>query len=220
MKYGFMPKAMWAIFSPTFERELYRMSSADAKTVMRRAAQRYQQILAPIPAFEKGDRFLVNILSGSMLAAVYLELPEKPTLKQVEDFYHHAMTDNPVMKLFLKKKSSYTAKAQAKLAQQAKDSADRAERNPYTWRFTYEPGTDINHYCCRFTTCGLKYLMETLGIAEIIPAMCTYDYDMAELAGSIFTREYTLAAGGPCCDCHYRKREKQNEQKRRNPKCL
>lgn len=207
MKYGFMPKVMWTIFSPTFGRELHRMTSADATGIMDRAKLRYRTILAPIPEFEKGDRFLINILSASMLAAVYLELPEKPSVKQVEEFYHHAMTDNAVMKLFLKMKSSYTVKAQAKLAQQASDSVGRAERNPYTWCFTYEPGTDINNYCCRFSTCGIQYLLETLGIGEITPAMCTYDYDMAELAGSIFTREFTLAGGGPCCDCHYQNRK-------------
>ena len=206
MKYAFLPRGMWTVFRPTFERELYRMSKADAPSVMDRAAVRYQEILQPIPEFEKGDRFLLNILSAAMLAAVYLELPEKPALDQVEDFYHHAMTDNAAMKLFIKKGSSYTEKKQTKLAQQAIDSAGRYARNPYTWKFTYEPGPDVNSYCTRFTTCGIKYLFETLGISEITPAMCTYDYDMAELAGSIFTREYTLAGGGPCCDCHYRKK--------------
>ena len=207
MKYTFLPRAMWSIFSITFERELHRMSDADAKSVMKRSAVRYRKILQPIPEFEKGDRFLINILSAAMLAAVYLELPEKPDAKQVEDFYHHAMTDNAVMKLFMKKGSNYTEKKQAKLAQQASDSAGRFARNPYTWQFTYEPGLDINSYCTRFTTCGIKHLFDTLGISEITPAMCTYDYDMAELAGSIFTREHTLAGGGPCCDCHYRKKE-------------
>lgn len=206
MKYAFLPRAMWMIFRGSFQRELHRMSNADAKSTIDRAGKRYREILAPIPEFEKGDRFLFNILSASMLAAVYLELPEKPCLKQVEDFYHHAMTDNAVMKKFMKKKNSYTEKGQAKLAQQAADSAGRLARNPYTWQFTYEPGPDINSYSAIFTACGIKYLFETLGISEITPAMCTYDYDMAELGGSIFTREHTLAEGGPCCDCHYCKR--------------
>lgn len=206
MKYGVMPKAMWLFFQGSFQRELHRMSDADAKAVMKRAAKRYREILAPIPEFEKGDRFLINILSASMLAAVYLELPKKPTVKQVEEYYHHAMTDNAMMKLFLKKGSKYTTEAQAKLAQDAIDSAERIKRNPYTWCFTYEPGPDITSYSAIFSVCGIKHLFETLGIAEITPAMCTYDYDMAELAGSIFTREYTLAGGGPCCDCHYKKK--------------
>jgi len=199
---------MWLCFHGSFERELYRMCSFDAQSVMSRAGKRYREILRPIPEFEEGDRFLINILSASMLAAVYLELPEKPVVKQVEDFYHHAMTDNAVMKLFLKKSGNYTNKARAKLARQAEDSAGRAARNPYTWRFTYEPGPDRNSYSTVFTACGIKHLFETLGIEEITPAMCTYDYDMAQLGGSVFTREYTLAGGGPCCDCHYCKRTK------------
>lgn len=205
MKYGFLPRAMWLCFRGSFGRELYRMSNADRKTVMSRAAKRYSEILAPVPEFEKDDRFLINILSAAMLAAVYLSLPEKPSVKQVENFYHHAMTDNAMMKLFLKKGGNYTEKAQAKLAWQASDSAGRAAKNPYTWAFTFEPGEDINSYSAIFTSCGIKHLFETLEISEITPAMCTYDYDMAEVSGSIFTREYTLAGGGPCCDCHYRK---------------
>lgn len=207
MKYSFMPRAMWAIFRSSFEQELYRMSNADAPVIIYGAGKRYREILEPIPEFEKGDRFLVNILSAAMLAAVYLELPEKPELKKVEDFYHHAMTENPVMKLFLKKSNSYTPEGQAKLARQAADSAGRLARNPYTWKFTYEPGPDINSYSAIFTACGIKHLFDTLGISEITPAMCTYDYEMAEVGGSIFTREYTLTGGGHCCDCHYRKRD-------------
>lgn len=207
MKYGFLPKGMWLVFRGSFQRELYRMSNADAKSALQRAGKRYREILKPIPDFEKGDRFLMNILSAAMLAAVYLELPEKPDLKRVEDFYHHAMTDNAVMKLFLKKSNKYTSKGQEKLAQQAADSEGRLARNPYTWQFTYEAGPDVNSYSAIFTACGIKYLFETLGISEITPAMCTYDYDMAELGGSIFTREYTLAGGGHCCDCHYRNKK-------------
>ena len=97
--------------------------------------------------------------------------------------------------------------ADAKIVmKRAADSVGRLARNPDTWQFTYEPGPDINSYCARFTACGIKYLFETLGISQITPVMCTYDYDMAELAGSIFTREHTLASSGPCCDCHYRKK--------------
>lgn len=51
---------------------------------MHKAAKRYREIFAPIPEFEKGDRFLINILSASMLAAVYLKVPEKPDIRQVE----------------------------------------------------------------------------------------------------------------------------------------
>ncbi len=207
MKYGMMPWLMWTVFRDTFARELPRLTDAPAGPLMERVHRRYREILAPIPEFEKGDRFLVNILSASMLSAVLLELPEQPTVKAVESYYHHAMTDNAAMKLFLKKGGRYTAKAQAKLAQQARDSAGRLAANPYTWSFTYEPGPDLNSYTTNFTACGILHLLDTLGLAEYTPAMCTYDYDMAELGGSIFTREFTLAGGGSCCDCHYRKRE-------------
>ena len=104
-----------------------------------------------IPEFETGDPFLTNILSAAMLASVYLELTEKPNLEQVTDFYHHAMTNNIIMRCYLKRGSKYTAKAQAKLKRQGEESARRSGSNPYTWCFRYEAGKDINSYsgwCC------------------------------------------------------------------------
>ena len=205
MRYGVMPRLMWAVFRGSFTRELPRLTDAPAEPLMEKAHRRYREILAPIPEFERGDRFLVNILSASMLAAVLLELPKRPTVAAVADHYHHAMTNNAVMKLFLKR-NSYTAKAQAQLARQARDSVGRSAANPYTWRFTYEPGPDLTSYTANFTACGILHLLGTLGLGEYVPAMCTYDYEMAQQSGTLFTREYTLAGGGPCCDCHYQKR--------------
>jgi len=49
--------------------------------------------------------------------------------------------------------------------------------------------------------------MRELGIEEIVPAMCHLDYAMTEAGGaSEFVREYTLASGGPYCDCGYKKK--------------
>ena len=51
--------------------------------------------------------------------------------------------------------------------------------------------------------------MQELGISEIVPAMCALDYTMSEAGGTTeFVRQYTLAGGGPYCDCGYKKRSK------------
>ena len=210
MKYGLMPQAMWLCFRKSFARELYRMSKDDPMEVMAKAQKRYRKIIVPIPEIEKGDPFLVNILSAAMLAAVYLELSEEPHLDQVTDFYHHAMTNNIVMKCYLKRTNHYTKRAQSKLAQQAKESARRVKGNPYTWRFRFEAGPDINSYSAIFTSCGIMNLLLSLDISDICPAMCTYDYDMAKLGGSEFTRQHTLAGEDLCCDCHWRKQPKES----------
>ena len=45
------------------------------------------------------------------------------------------------------------------------------------------------------------------GLYDLVPAMCHLDYTMSELGGtSSFVREYTLASGGPYCDCGYKKK--------------
>lgn len=207
MKYGIMPRLMWKVFHGSFARELPSITKEDIEPLMKRSYGRYRDILTSIPEFEKGDRFLVNILSAAMLSAVLLELPERPPVKAVEGYYHNAMTKTSVMRLSLKRGGAYTAKAQKKLAQQAEDSTRRYRGNPYTWCFRFEPGPSLDSYSAIFSACGICHLFQTLELSEYIPAMCTYDYDMAELSGSVFTRQFTLAGGGPCCDCHYSRRE-------------
>ena len=43
---------------------------------------------------------------------------------------------------------------------------------------------------------------------DLTPAMCRLDYTMAEAGEtSDFVREFTLASGGPYCDCGYHKKQ-------------
>lgn len=83
----------------------------------------------------------------------------------------------------------------------------RWDRNPYSWNMEYLPYPDGSGYEARFTKCGICALMGELGLFELVPAMCRLDYTMSEAGGaSDFVREYTLASGGPYCDCGYKKR--------------
>ena len=85
---------------------------------MRAAKARYQSILANVNEFDRDDRFLVNILSGAMLAAVYIGLSKKPDVDTLGQYYEKAM-DTALMRCFLAHKNHYTANAQAKLKQSA-----------------------------------------------------------------------------------------------------
>ena len=69
------------------------------------------------------------------------------------------------------------------------------------------PYPDGSGYEARFTCCGICALMRELGLYDLTPALCHLDYTMAEAGeASGFVREYTLASGGPYCDCGYRKK--------------
>jgi hypothetical protein len=82
-----------------------------------------------------------------------------------------------------------------------------ADRNPYSWNMDYLPYPDGSGYEARFTKCGICTLMKELGLFELTPAMCHLDYTMSEAGGvSEFVRQYTLASGGPYCDCGYKKK--------------
>ena len=81
-----------------------------------------------------------------------------------------------------------------------------ADRNPYSWYMELYPYEDSSGYEARFTKCGICTLMKELGIFEIVPAMCSLDYTMSEAGGaSRFIRKFTIASGGPYCDCGYKR---------------
>lgn len=70
------------------------------------------------------------------------------------------------------------------------------------------PYPDGSGYEARISKCGICTLMRELGLADLTPAMCRLDYTMSEADGATcFVRKYTLASGGPYCDCGYKKRE-------------
>ena len=49
--------------------------------------------------------------------------------------------------------------------------------------------------------------MKKLGLYDLTPALCRLDYTMSEAGGvTDFVRQYTLASGGPYCDCRYKKK--------------
>lgn len=166
------------------------------------AKVKYKEILAGLPDSDKGDRFLINILSCADVAAVLKCVENKYDLEQVRAYYRNAMMNASVMKFMkLKKDVPYTQKGRDILKMQAK--ASEKCTNPYSWKFSVEDGATLNQYTATFYTCGICKLMKEQGLEEYIPALCTLDYDMARMNGSKFTREYTLASGGPYCDCHY-----------------
>ena len=83
-----------------------------------------------------------------------------------------------------------------------------ADRNSYSWNMDFIPYSDGSGYEARFTKCGICTLMKELGLFELVPAMCHLDYTMSDVGGTTdFIRKYTLASGGPYCDCGYKKKE-------------
>ena len=82
-----------------------------------------------------------------------------------------------------------------------------ADRNPYSWNMDFYLYDDGSGYEARFSSCGICKLMKEYGIYELTPALCHLDYTMTEASGTAeFIRDYTLASGGPYCDCGYKKK--------------
>ena len=198
---------MWALFGTSFQAQLtavFGYDTATAGDIAHRAKPKYRELIAGLPEFEKGDRFKMNIVNCALLGAFILSIPQRPDVDRLTDYYARAMMTGP-MHWFCRKsgKKKFT---EADLAGMRKTAAFRAaDRNPYSWNMDFSEYPDGSGYEARFTACGICVLMKKLGLYDLTPALCHLDYTMSEAGGaSDFVREYTLASGGPYCDCGYR----------------
>lgn len=211
MKYAGMPTGMWALLAGSFREQLTEVFSYDedaARQIAKMAKPKYKEIIQGLPEFEKADRFKMNIVNCAMLGAFILSMPRRPEVGPLTEYYDKAMMTKP-MKWFCRKsgKSKYTAKDIAGM--KATAALKAADRNPYSWNMDFYEYPDGSGYEGRFTKCGICVLMKKLGLYDLTPALCHLDYTMSEAGGATdFVREYTLASGGPYCDCGYKRKSK------------
>ena len=209
MKYAGKPMGMWMLFHRSFTYHLtveFGLTPQQAKAVEALAKPEYQRIIARLPEFEKADRFEMNIVNCAMLCAYILNMPQRPEVGPLTDYYAASMM-TPAMKWFCRQsgKNKYTEKDIAGMQATAKLRA--GDRNPYSWNMDFYPYEDGGGYEARFTCCGICTLTKELGLYDLTPAMCHLDYTMSDAGGaSTFVRQYTLASGGPYCDCGYHKK--------------
>jgi hypothetical protein len=201
---------MWLLFHRSFREKtvcVLGFSEAAAAKIEQKALSKFKEIIAVLPEFEKGDRFKMNIVNCAMLAAYYLNMEEKPEAEQMTEYYKKAMMIGP-MRAFCRMAGKRKFSKKDIAGMKATAALNAADRNPYSWNMEYLPYPDGSGYEARFTKCGICTLMQELGIAEIVPAMCALDYTMSEAGGACdFVRQYTLASGGPYCDCGYKRKE-------------
>ena len=209
MKYAGMPMGMWALFAGSFRRQLtavFGYDKAEAREIARRARPRYRRIIAGLPEFEKADRFKMNIVNCAMLGAFIRSMPRRPDVERLTRYYAQAMMTGP-MRWFCRKSGKKKFTAQDLEGMRATARLRAADRNPYSWNMELFEYPDGSGYEARFSKCGICTLMKELGLYDLTPAMCRLDYTMSEAGGaSRFERKYTLASGGPYCDCGYHKK--------------
>ena len=204
-----MPFGMWTMFAGSFQKQLTAVFGYDterAKAITRKAKSEYRRIIAGLPEFEKGDRFKMNLVNAAMVGAFVLSMPERPDVERLTIYYADAMMTKPV-KWFCRMsgKSKFTEKDIAGM--KATAALRAADRNPYSWNMDFYEYPDGSGYEGRFTKCGICVLMKDLELYDLTPALCHLDYTMSEAGGvTDFVRQYTLASGGPYCDCGYKRK--------------
>ncbi len=133
-------------------------------------------------------------------------MDRRPSLDELTEYYANAMS-TWATQVFCRVagKNKFTKKDIDGMKKTAAFMA--ADRNPYSWNMDYLPYEDNSGYEARFPKCGICALMKEYGYYDLVPAMCHLDYVMSEMGrASTFVREYTLASGGPYCDCGYKKK--------------
>ena len=209
MNYIGMPAGMWVLFRKSFRDNLVSVlhfTDQEADQIAVSAKQKYKEIINRLPEFEKDDWFRMNIVNCAVFSSFLLCMKTKPDIEQLKEYYEKAMMIKP-MKWFcrLGGKQKYSDKDVRKMKAAAERNA--ADRNPYSWNMEFLPYADGSGYEARFSKCGICTLMKELGLYEQVPAMCHLDYAMSEASGvTDFVRKYTLASGGPYCDCGYKKK--------------
>ena len=171
MKYAGMPMGMWALFAPSFRKQLTAVFGYDtdtAKAITKKAKPKYKAIIADLPEFEKADRFKMNIVNCAMLGAFILPMPERPNVERLTEYYAKSMMTKP-MKWFCRKsgKSKFTDKDIAGM--KATAALRAADRNPYSWNMEFYEYPDGSGYEGRFTKCGICVLMKKLGLYDLTP---------------------------------------------------
>jgi len=211
MKYSGMPSAMWAMYKGSFRKHLCNelgYSPQEAARITKQARPRYREIIEKLPEFEKADRFKTNIVNCALLISFVQSMDARPSVEELTDYYEAAMT-MMATKIFCRMggKAKFSDKDIAGM--KATAALKAGSRNRYSWNMDYIPYEDGSGYEARFYTCGICTLMKEYGFFDLVPAMCHLDYTMSELGGATnFVREYTLASGGPYCDCGYKKKDK------------
>ena len=210
MKYIGIPLGMWVLFEKSFRENLvseFGYNKIIAEQISKNAKSRYKSIIRNLPEFEKGDQFKTNIVGCAMLGAFVLSMPKRPSVDELSKYYSKAMMTK-LMRWFCRQsgKKKFTAGDIAEMKKTAELKA--ADRNPYSWNMDFYEYPDGSGYEGRFTKCGICVLMKELGLFDLTPAMCRLDYTMSEAGGiTNFVRRYTLASGGPYCDCGYKKKQ-------------
>ena len=209
MKCAGMPFGMWMLFAGSFQKQLTAVlgyDAANARAITKKAKPQYRQIIRRLPEFEKADRFKMNLVNCAMIGAFILSMPQRPEVDRLTDYYAKSMMTAP-MQWFCRKSGKAKFSAKDIRGMEATARLRATDRNPYSWNMDFLPYPDGSGYEAHFSKCGICTLMQELGLYDLTPAMCRLDYTMAEAGGAAnFARQYTLASGGPYCDCGYQKK--------------
>lgn len=144
----------------------------------------------------------MSLMNACLVASIYFSSGKSIDVQTFTKVYHDGMRNSLPMKSF--KTDLFSKEEQAKRLSDAQKSQNLNYK--YNWVWTFTPDNGSGRCTANYTKCGIWELFKDLGIPEITPAMCQFDYAMAEMMGVDFFRESTLACGANQCDFLYMKK--------------
>ncbi len=181
-----MPMGMWALFAPSFRKQLTAVFGYDtgtAKAITKKAKPKYREIISELPEFEKGDRFKMNLVNCAMIGAFILSMPERPDMERLTEYYAKSHDDKADEMVLPQEQGRANSPKKDIAGMKATAALRAADRNPYSWNMEFYEYPDGSGYEGRFTKCGICVLMKKLGLYDLTSALCRLDYTMSEAGG-------------------------------------
>jgi L-2-amino-thiazoline-4-carboxylic acid hydrolase len=182
-------KLIWSVFADT-RREL-------------------ENLIPNIPPIGEKNIWQFNLDASAMSLALYRSLKKQGFSIPETALMFHRIYDAYLLSFPKPLRLAYSwyyfsPWSQARLRQSAAYS--QLKKHSQDWVFTYVKGDGLAFDVgVDISECAILKFYRAQGAEELVPHLCKLDNAMGKYLGLGFTRQGTLAEGGPVCDCRWKR---------------
>ncbi len=197
-------RVVWQLFNKSFQKQIeMKFDIAFAKKVMKRAENRYLNIVHNAPSVGKHNPKLIDILFTAFVSSIYIAGEGKISSEQMGSLITDGMEQVYLFRKSVEMGDHFCKHWQDKRYKQSLFSQRRVYPADFVSEFIY--GKTYNEYGINYSECALYKLLQREDCVELIPHICNFDYLMAKHMKAKLVRTKTLATGGDICDFWYTK---------------
>lgn len=190
-----------------------RAGLGDIDAIRQEVMDEFEVVLTQMP-YVGGDAgrmsaFFMRLMGFTAIGRVLRRhgLPVS-TIGEIErDTYQAQLLAEPEAQRLAEGRQFMSPENQARLREQAADSATQARQEAFPDDFVYEfvepgPGDDFE-FGINYTACGFRKAAQRHGDGEILPAICGLDFVAYAARGIRLERTQTLAGGADYCNFRF-----------------